>query len=70
MATNISIIVVSWNCCDMLRDCLNTINKQADPPSFEIIVVDNASKDNTLAMLADEYPNVQVIANNKNTGFA
>lgn len=66
---NISIIIVNWNTKDLLRDCLDSIYKTIDPLTHEIIVVDNASSDGSMAMLATEYPQVKIIANKINRGF-
>lgn len=66
---NISIIIVNWNTKDLLRDCLDSIYKTIDPLTHEIIVVDNASSDGSMAMLAAEYPQVKIIANKENRGF-
>lgn len=66
---NISIIIVNWNTKDLLRDCLDSIYKTVDPLTHEIIVVDNASSDGSMAMLAAEYPQVKIIANKENRGF-
>ncbi len=66
---NISIIIVNWNTKDLLRDCLSSIYKTIDPLTHEIIVVDNASSDGSMAMLAAEYPQVKIIANKENRGF-
>ena len=66
---NISIIIVNWNTKDLLRDCLDSIYKTIDPLTYEIIVVDNASSDGSMAMLAAEYPQVKIIANKENRGF-
>jgi GT2 family glycosyltransferase len=66
---NISIIIVNWNTKDLLRDCLDSIYKTIDPLTHEIIVVDNASSDGSMAMLTAEYPQVKIIANKENRGF-
>jgi N-acetylglucosaminyl-diphospho-decaprenol L-rhamnosyltransferase len=70
---NISIIIVSWNVRDLLRQCLLSVNSQSLTVHrslvTEILVVDNASHDGTVEMLRAEFPNVRVIANNKNLGF-
>ena len=68
-APDISIIVVSWNVCEMLRDCLQSIVGQTKK-GYEIIVVDNASVDGSAEMVAEEFPEVRLIANDQNIGFA
>jgi hypothetical protein len=68
---DLSIIIVNWNTRDHLRACLQSI--YAHPPSkytFEVIVVDNASADGSVDMVRREFPQVHVIANDYNYGFA
>jgi GT2 family glycosyltransferase len=68
---DLSIIIVNWNTRDHLRACLQSI--YAHPPSkytFEVIVVDNASADGSVDMVRREFPEVRVIANDYNYGFA
>lgn len=67
---DLSVVVVAWNCEALLRDCLVSVGRRAGAVRHEIIVVDNDSSDGTLAMLAREFPQVRVIANDSNTGFA
>ena len=76
---NLSIIIVSWNVCDKLRENLKAIytphptsplNKGRGVLEFEIFVVDNNSQDNTVAMVKKEFPQVKLIANKENLGFA
>lgn len=64
-----SFIIVSWNVRDLLRACLASILHTA-LVRFEIIVVDNASTDGTVEMVRKEFPNVKLIAQKVNTGFA
>ncbi|MDM8569565.1 glycosyltransferase family 2 protein, partial [Thiotrichales bacterium HSG1] len=66
----ISIIIVSFNTCDLLRDCLNTLFKEAGNVSYETLVIDNASKDNSAVMVATEFPDIKLIRSTKNLGFA
>lgn len=67
---NLSIIIVSWNVKDLLQKCLSSIEARQADLVLEIIVVDNASQDGTVAMVKDSFPQVRLIANNKNFGFA
>lgn len=66
----VSVVVVTWNCEALLRQCLASVQAMAGQVRHEVIVVDNHSADGTLAMLAREFPSVRVIANQENTGFA
>ncbi len=67
---DLSIVIVNWNTRSMLRDCLHTVFAGQGRLSAEIFVVDNASSDDSLAMLAAEFPTVIAIANDRNLGFA
>jgi hypothetical protein len=66
---DISIIIVNWNTRELLKNCIASIMKTVQGPSFEIIVVDNASADGSVAMLRDIFPEVDVIENRENRGF-
>jgi GT2 family glycosyltransferase len=67
---DVSIIIVSWNTCGLLRDCLRTVIEQTGEVSHEIFVIDNASHDGSAEMVGAEFPSVKLIANNDNRGFA
>ena len=66
---DLSVCIVSYNTCDLLRDCLNSLYQQPPLPGMEVIVVDNGSSDGTVEMLEQEFPAIQVIANTENRGF-
>ena len=51
---NLSIIIVSWNVCDKLRDNLKSIYANTQNINFEVFVVDNNSKDKTVEMVKKE----------------
>ena len=65
----VSIIIVNWNTRDLLRNCLKSIEQQTDWP-HEVIVIDNCSADRSAEMAGIEFPQVQVVANTGNRGFA
>lgn len=67
---DVSIVVVSWNTCEILRDCLKSVYEQTSGFEFEMIVIDNASSDGSVEMLKQEFPQVVLIENKKNHGFA
>ena len=62
----LSIVIVNWNGAHLLAPCLEPL--RAD--DFEVVVVDNGSSDESLELLAQRFPNVSVIANPDNCGFA
>jgi GT2 family glycosyltransferase len=66
---DISIIIVNWNTRDLLQSCLESVFKTIHDISYEIIVVDNASRDGSVVMLQEKYPEIRLIQNEENRGF-
>lgn len=66
---SLSVIIVSYNTRELLARCLGSVAVEPRPPD-EVIVVDNASADESAAMVRARFPHVQVIANAENRGFA
>ena len=69
----LSVVVVSWNTRDLLRDCLQSALASLGTLSAEIIVVDNASADDSAGMVRRVFgddPRVRLVANSRNEGFA
>jgi GT2 family glycosyltransferase len=66
----LSIIIVNYNVCVLLRQALNTLTSACSGIQHEIFVVDNASSDNSVGMVRKEFPEVKLIANSKNIGFS
>lgn len=71
----LSIIIVSYNTKKITIDCINSIIKSTknSPLNYEIIVIDNNSKDGTVQSidkLCNNYSNIRIIVNNDNIGFA
>lgn len=67
---HLTILIVSWNVRDLLRQCLASLLRfPASRADQRVIVVDNASSDGTVEMLGQEFPHVQVVANTVNRGF-
>lgn len=65
----VSIIIVSWNVRDILRNCLLSVTEQT-AAAHQIVVVDNCSGDGSAEMVRSEFPAVELIANGENRGFA
>ena len=65
-----SFIIVNWNVRELLEKCLLSIKKFNSHFNFEIIVVDNASMDGSVAMMRERFPRINLFANTKNLGFA
>jgi len=68
----LSIIVLSWNTKDLLRQCLKSLNSKLKTQNskIEVIVVDNGSTDDSVSMVKKEFPQVKLIENLRNLGFA
>lgn len=71
MADNarVSIIILNYNGLAYLKDCLTSLKAQTYP-NFRIIVCDNASKDGSVEFLTKNFPDVTLIGNRENLGFA
>ena len=66
----ISIIIVNWNSRNLLKNCLDSVKKINPNGNYEIIVVDNASMDDSVRMIKNDFPQVVLIENKENFGFA
>lgn len=69
MNTEVSVVIVTWNCEQFIADCLRSLISQL-PLQSEIIVVDNASSDRTVEAIRSVSPFVKLIQNEQNLGFA
>ncbi|MEM7233132.1 MAG: glycosyltransferase family 2 protein [Planctomycetota bacterium] len=67
---DVSVVIVSFNTKDLLRECLQTLNDRAGKVSYETIVVDNASNDGSPQMVSEEFPDAVLIRSDTNLGFA
>lgn len=67
---DISVIIVNWNTRGLLRDCLESVERTISDMTYEVIVVDNASADDSVAMVKESFPRVMIISNSENRGFA
>jgi GT2 family glycosyltransferase len=69
MTAELSIIIVSWNVAELLAACLESISRHSSSLDMEIIVVDSASTDGTVALLGARYPQVRWLPQGENLGF-
>ena len=67
---DLSVIVVSWNVRDLLRACLRALPDATEGLAVEVIVVDNGSGDGSPDIVASEFPQVTLLRNAENQGFA
>jgi len=70
MKLDLGIIIVNYNTGALLRDCLRSVYANADPPSRRVCVVDNASPDESAAIVRAEFPQVLLIESPHNLGYA
>ena len=66
----LSIVIVSFRCRDLLLACLHSLHADPAHVGWEIVVVDNDSRDGTVAAVREGYPGVEVVALEENVGFA
>jgi len=67
---DISFVIVNWNTKGLLMDCLRSVFDTVKGLDFEVWVVDNASEDGSAEAVAELYPQVNLIKNQTNRGFA
>ncbi|GCD80884.1 glycosyltransferase family 2 protein [Schleiferia thermophila] len=67
---DISVVIVSYNVCHYLKLCLDSVFKAANGHGIEVFVVDNASSDDSVDMVKQNFPQVRLIANSQNLGFS
>ncbi len=70
MRVRFGVVVVNWNTRDYLRSCLQSLREQQDAPAFQVVVVDNASADGSAEMTEQEFPEVTLLAETANHGYA
>lgn len=66
----VSVIIVNWNTKELLGSCLSSLKREMKSIPHEVIVVDNASVDDSVNFIKDNYRGVRLISNPFNKGFA
>jgi len=69
-APRLSVVVLSWNTQDLTLACLCALRDDRVEHSREVIVIDNASEDGSAAAIAAQHPEVQLVVNDENRGYA
>ena len=68
---DLSIIILNYNTCDLLKQCLTSIEKtKKGKLAIEVLVVDNCSEDSSCEMVKKDFPLVRLLENKTNVGFA
>ncbi|NOK85844.1 MAG: glycosyltransferase family 2 protein [Chloroflexi bacterium AL-W] len=68
--TDLGIVIVNWNTQHLLRKCLDTVFASTGDFSFRVVVVDNASTDDSAAMVRQHFPQAELIVSEVNGGFS
>ena len=66
----LSIVIVNWNTGPLLHQCIRSIYQNPPGDSYEILVVDNASHDGSTDFIPNQYPEIILLSNSENLGFA
>ncbi len=66
---DLGIVIVNWNTRDLLKRCLQTVIASEGDFSCRVVVVDNASDDDSAAMVGRDFPSVDLIENRDNVGY-
>ncbi len=69
-AMKVSVVILNWNGCDMLRTFLPSVVRYSKGEGVEVCVADNGSTDASVEMLRQDFPSVRVILLDQNHGFA
>ena len=68
MTNKVTVVIPNYNGMKFLKDCLDSLSKQSYT-HFETLVVDNASTDESVSFIQENYPNVKLMVMKENTGF-
>lgn len=69
-APDVTIVVINWNTRDLLLRCIQCVYDKCAGLLLEVIVLDNASHDDSVLVLRERFPQVHIIENHENVGFA
>jgi len=70
MRLDLTVIIVNWNTSELLSRCLASVFRNAGNVNFEVVVVDNGSVDGSCQMVEKDFPEVRLIKNHVNKGYA
>lgn len=66
---DLSVVILNWNTCKLLEKCLRSLELPQPGLCYEVVVVDNASEDNSREMVKRLFPRVRLLVNKRNVGF-
>lgn len=70
MNIDVSVLILNYNTCRLTTDCIRSVYESETEFSYEIILIDNHSSDGSVESIGREFPEVLLIANKENVGFA
>jgi len=70
LGVKLAVIIVNYNVKYFLKQCLESVYNSTNLPEIDVYVVDNDSKDGSVEMVAESFPQVKLIANKVNVGFS
>lgn len=68
--SRVAVVVVNYNCEDVIGDCLASISENGRVIKLSVYVVDNGSTDGSVELIKNNFPNTKVIKSDSNLGFA
>jgi N-acetylglucosaminyl-diphospho-decaprenol L-rhamnosyltransferase len=68
-SVDVSVVIVSYNTREWLATCLGSLPAASKEHTYEVIVVDNASRDGSADVVAEEFPQARLVRNEENVGF-
>src|SRR5262245_37829862 len=66
----LSIVIICWNDLKVIGDCLRSVYRETSEIRFEVVLSDNGSTDGSLSYVREHFPEVRIIENGANLGFA
>ena len=67
---DLGIVILNWNTRDLLKRCLETVYASEGDFSYQVVVVDNASTDDSAEMVRRDFPQAQLIVSETNGGYS
>ena len=69
MMSHITVLILNWNGADLIKRCLDSV-MEINYSNYSVIVIDNNSSDNSIQLIKNNFPTVEIICLDKNYGFA
>src|SRR6218665_1916919 len=70
MQTQVAVVILGWNGKRFLEQFLPSVVQHSSLPNVEVVYADNASTDDSVAFVRENFPSVRIVQNSENKGFA